>query len=46
MNLKMRNKQLAQDKLMEKWYEENINYNYEKPEELKCNNFTQLLLFK
>ena len=28
---------------MEKWYEENIYYNYEKPEELECNNFTQMI---
>ena len=43
MNLKLSNKKLEPEILMEKWYEENINYNYEKPEVLECNNFTQMI---
>ena len=43
MNLKMSNKKLEAEELMENWYEENKDYNYENPEELNCNNFTQMI---
>lgn len=43
INVKLSNEKLKPEKLMEIWYEENQNYNYEKPEEFEYNNFTQMI---
>ena len=43
MNIKMSNKKLDAEILMKKWYEESNDYNYKDPQELDCNNFTQMI---
>ena len=43
MNIKMSNEDIEAEKLMEIWYEENRGYNYQEPDELECNNFTQMI---
>ena len=43
MNMKLSDKQLSAEKLMKKWYEEKNDYDYKNPQELDCNNFTQMI---
>ncbi len=43
MNVKLSNKKLDAEILMKKWYEENTDYKYQNPQELDCNNFTQMI---
>ena len=43
MNLKMSDRKLEPEELVENWYEENKDYNYQDPKELNCNNFTQMI---
>jgi len=43
MNILMSENKLDAENLMNKWYEENINYNFIEPKELECNNFTQMI---
>ena len=42
-NFEVSEEELDADKLIEKWYNENKNYNFIEPIELKCNNFTQMI---
>ena len=43
LNLKMSNQKLNPEELIENWYKENRDYNYKEPNELECNNFTQMI---
>ena len=43
MNVKMSNEKIDPEKLMEDWYKENKNYDYNNPIDFECNNFTQMI---
>lgn len=44
MNVLLSEEELTGKQLIDKWYEESIEYNYREPKELyECNNFTQMI---
>ena len=42
-NFEICDEKLEVEQLIEKWYNENKNYNFIEPIELECNNFTQMI---